>query len=89
MTVVEYLELLDWTARQTAKGKRGRTPEHIPPLLKRLGLETSSWCELVNDFGKLFCTVAGRCTRVDAMRSHRTHRRFYLRRRARELMTAG
>ena len=23
-----YLELLDWTARQIAEGKRGQTPEH-------------------------------------------------------------
>jgi len=74
---------------QTAKGKRGRTPDRVPPVLRRLGLETSGWCELINDFVKLFCTVAGRCSPGDAMRSHRTHRRFYLRRRARELMAAG
>ncbi|TVS20161.1 MAG: hypothetical protein EA424_05390 [Planctomycetaceae bacterium] len=41
----------------------------------------------MSDFGELFCTVAGRPDRVDAMRSPQTHRRFHLRRRARELFS--
>nr|WP_052329595.1 transposase [Rhodopirellula sp. SWK7] len=87
MTLASYLELLDWTARQVAPGKRGRTPAKSPPILQRLGLDRSSWCELVNDFGKLFSTVAGNPECVDAMRSHCTHRRYHLRRRARELFS--
>lgn len=89
MTLESYLELLDWTARQVAAGKRGKTPASVPPILQRLGLDQSSWCELVSDFGKLFCTVAGSPDSVDAMRSHRTHRRYHLRRRARELFAAA
>ncbi len=85
MSLEDYLELLDWSARQVAPGKRGKTPENLPPVLKRLGLDRDSSCELVSDFGKLFCTVAGRPEQVDLMRSHRTHRRYHLRRRAREL----
>jgi len=87
MSLEDYLSLLDWTARQVAPGKRGSTPKDLPPILKRLGLERESWCELVSDFGKLFCTVAGRAEVIDSMRSQRGHRRFHLRRRARELMT--
>ncbi|EMI19564.1 hypothetical protein RMSM_03524 [Rhodopirellula maiorica SM1] len=56
-------------------------------MLKRLGLDTKTWCELVSDFGRLFCTVAGRPESIDPLRSHRTHRRYHLRRRARELLT--
>ncbi|TWT86380.1 hypothetical protein [Neorhodopirellula pilleata] len=85
MSLADYLELLDWTARQAAPGKRGKTPASVPPLLQRLGLDQASWCELVSDFGKLFCTVAGSPDSVDSMRSHGTHRRYHLRRRAREL----
>ena len=85
MSLEDYLELLDWSARQVTPGKRGKTPENLPPVLKRLGLDRDSWCELVSDFGKLFCTVAGRPEQVDLMRSHRTHRRYHLRRRTREL----
>ncbi|WP_246112406.1 hypothetical protein [Allorhodopirellula solitaria] len=88
MPIEDYLELLDWTARQTASGKRDRTPAEIPPILVRLGLDRATWCELVSDFGRLFCCVAGRPACVDAMRCHRTHRRYHLRRRARELLTA-
>lgn len=56
----DYLELLDWTGRQIAKGKRGRIPSTCKPILKRLGLERSAWCDLVKDFGRLFGRVAGR-----------------------------
>ncbi|EMI19862.1 hypothetical protein RMSM_03204 [Rhodopirellula maiorica SM1] len=87
MSLEDYLETLDWTARQIAPGKRGKTPADLPPVLKRLGLDTKTWCELVSDFGRLFCTVAGRPECVDPLRSHRTHRRYHLRRRARELLT--
>ena len=85
MPLENYLELLDWTARQAVVGKSGKTRASVPPVLQRLGLDAASWCELVSDFGKLFCTVAGRPECVDAMRSHCTHRRYHLRRRAREL----
>ena len=85
MSVEDYWELLDWSARQLVPGKRGSTPQEFPPVLKRLGLDRDSWCELVSDFGKLFCTVAGRPEQVDALRIHRTHRRYHLQRRAREL----
>jgi len=50
MTELECLGLLNWAARQTAMGRRGRTPEHVPPLSKRWGLETSGWCELGQRF---------------------------------------
>ena len=88
MSLDDYLLLLDWTARQSAKGKRGRTPSCVPPILQRLGLAQSSWCELVSDFGKLFSSVAGKPEVVDSMRTPHGHRRMYLRRRARELMAA-
>lgn len=87
MSLEDYLLLLDWTARQSVDGKRGRTPGCVPPILQRLGIASSSWCELVSDFGKLFSSVAGKPAVVDEMRTPHGHRRVYLRRRARELMT--
>jgi hypothetical protein len=88
MPIEEYLALLDWTARQSILGKCGCTSGDLPPVLRRLALDSKTWCELVSDFGKLFCHVAGRPEHVDTIRSHRTHRRYYLRRRARELFAA-
>jgi len=60
MSLEDYLLLLDWTARQSVEGKRGTTPDCVPPILQRLGIAQSSWCELVSDFGKLFSGVAGK-----------------------------
>ena len=45
----DYLELLDWTARQVAPGKRGTTKPSTPPRFQRLSgkLPTATaWVEL-------------------------------------------
>ncbi|WDQ17188.1 hypothetical protein [Rhodopirellula sp. P2] len=89
MSLVDYLELLDWTARQSIPGKGGTTPASVAAVLKRLGLDGTAWCELAGNFGKLFGNVAGRPESVDSIRSHQTQRRYHLRRRARELMTTA
>ena len=83
LSIEDYLDLLDWTVRQVVPGKRGSTPNTLPPVLARLGLDAACWCELVSDFGRLFCSVAGRPECVDSMRCHRTQLRYHLRRRAR------
>jgi hypothetical protein len=75
-------------AGESVAGKRGHTPSNVPSVLSRLGLDSGSWCELVSDFGKHFCHVAGRPDYVETIRSHRTHRRYYLHRPARELFVA-
>ena len=87
MSVPDYLQLLDWTARQTAGGKRGRTDGSVPPVLQRLGLSSNTFVELTRDFGSLFGHVAGHCELIDAMRSCRTGRRYYLPKRARQLLS--
>ena len=86
MSVTDYLQLLDWTARQVAPGKGGSTPTDAPPILERLKLSPTTWCELVRDFGRLFSTVAGHPRTVDGSRSRRTRRRFHLTRRVRDLL---
>jgi hypothetical protein len=86
MSLVDYLQLLDWTAREMRPDKAGYTRHHVPAVIARLGLETTAWTELVRDFGKLFNSIAGHPDNVDPLRSGRTQRRFHLRRRVRELM---
>jgi len=86
MSVMEYLELLDWTARHAAPGKRGSTPTDVPPILARLKLSPTTWCELVRDFGRLFSTVAGHPRTIDCSRSGRHRRRFHLTPRVRQLL---
>ena len=82
----DYFQLLDWIARQSVSGKRGKTPEGTVPIIQRLGLTPTAWTELVSNFGRLFHHVAGHPQQIDALRSHRTGRRFRVRPRVRELM---
>lgn len=55
----KYLDLLDWTGRQLQKDKRGSIPKDLAPILSRIGLDASDWCDLVKKFGKLFKRAAG------------------------------
>ncbi len=41
--LADYLELADWTARIVRSDKRGATPDHLPPILQRLGLDSASF----------------------------------------------
>jgi hypothetical protein len=86
ISVAAYLELLDWTVRQTVPGKQGSTPSDAPPILEQLKVSATTWCELVSNFGRLFSTVAGHPRIVDSTRSRRGHRRFHLTARVRELL---
>ena len=54
-----YLDLLDWTGRNLALGKRGAIPDHLEPILKRVGIASSSWCDLIEQFGRLFKRAVG------------------------------
>ena len=55
----DYLELLDWTGRALRSGKSGSIPQHLAPILSRLGLDCHAWCDLVSKFGKVFKRAAG------------------------------
>lgn len=59
ISLTQYLELLDWTGRQIRAGKSGATPQHLSPILARMGLDGSGWCDLVAKFGKVFKRAAG------------------------------
>ena len=59
MSLARYLELLDWTGRQLREGKVGSIPDHLQPILTRIGLDTHGWCDLVQRFGRVFKRAAG------------------------------
>jgi hypothetical protein len=89
MSQGDYLELLDWTARQVAPGKRGTTPPSTPPLFQRLSGKlpaATAWVELVQDFGKLFAVVAGHPQTIRATRSRISGFPHRMRPRIRELL---
>jgi len=87
-SMADYLELLDWTARQMRSDKRGSTPARAEPIFKRLGIDAETWCELTKDFGRLFSTVAGKPTVIDSTRSRTRGQRYHVRSRTRQLLAA-
>ena len=68
MSVLRYLELLDWTGRQLRSDKRGAIPEGISPILSRLGISSDSWMEVASQFGRLFKRAAGSSISAEAHR---------------------
>lgn len=91
LTQAEYLEILDWTARQIGPGKVLTKPKSVPAVVEQLNQQlpsTAVWCELVRDFHHLFGAVAGNPGSVDAMRSLVNGYRYRLSPRARVLLPA-
>jgi hypothetical protein len=86
MTTLEYLELLDWTAKQVRTSKPGTTPADAPPLLERLSISPKKWLVLVSEFGKLFSAVAGMPAVIDQTPSRVRKRRYHVPPRTRELL---
>ncbi len=85
MRLADYLDLLDWTGRQLVRGKRGRIPNSVAPILKRLKLDRQGWCELVGHFGQRFFHVAGAVKTIDATTSRVQQQRYNIPRETRKL----
>ena len=51
-SLIDYLELVDWTGRVIREDKRGAISGKIPALLATLGIDSETWFTLANDFGK-------------------------------------
>lgn len=58
LSLTEYLLLLDWSGREVHKNKRGAIPEHLAPILERVGLHGGNFLDGVMLFGKRFHKVA-------------------------------
>ncbi|KAA1260643.1 hypothetical protein LF1_31830 [Rubripirellula obstinata] len=59
ISMLNYLELLDWTGRQVHQEKVGTIPSHLAPILSRIGLDSHAWCDLIKRFGRTFKRAAG------------------------------
>ena len=59
VSLADYLALLDWTGRQLRRNKRGSIPAKLAPILDRIGIEPTGWCDLVKKFGRLFKRAVG------------------------------
>ncbi len=88
ISIRAYVDLLDWTARQSnPQGERG-DDDGTPRIFKQLRIKPSTWCALVTQFGGLFSLVGGQPRNVDSYRSRQRRCRFYMRAQTRELLSA-
>jgi hypothetical protein len=58
---------MDWSGRLIREDKRGAIDAALPPILKRLGIESESWEILMSRRGTVFGRAMGK---LDAMRLH-------------------
>jgi REP element-mobilizing transposase RayT len=72
----KYIMLLDWTGREIREHKSGAIPDHLAPILDRLGLERSNWVQTVREFGRMFKQAAGRASSL-ARGAPRCSRRWF------------
>ena len=86
MTTAEYIELLEWTARQLVPGKIGATPEETPPILERLKISREVWLMLTTDFDNIFSHAAGRPETLDSSTTP-ANGRYYLSCASRDLLS--
>ena len=75
LVMVHDFMLLDWTGRELRADKRGAIPEHLAPIVERLGVNQSNWVETVRGFGRLFKRAGQSSLLVDA--AARCSRRWF------------
>lgn len=69
-SLIDYLELVDWTGRVLREDKRGAISNQIPNLLSVLGLESNTWLELASHFGKDYHGAVGSLDELAEFASH-------------------
>ena len=58
-SLIDYVELVDWTGRQIRQDKPGFIPTNTPPILQRLGFTDEAWLELTNSIETNFSHSVG------------------------------
>jgi hypothetical protein len=72
----DYLALLDASERIVRSDKAGAIPDHLAPILERLGIRRELWPDLITRFDQMFGRVVGAAERV-AQRAAQAGRRWY------------
>ena len=58
-SLLDYIELVDWSGRIIREDKRGAISSQRPRLLSTLGLENDIWLSLASSFGKDYHGAVG------------------------------
>lgn len=77
LSSMSYIQLLDATARIIREGKKGFTPEEVPPVLERLNVHPDLWIAYATDFGRMFSLAAGNVRSMAEARTLVTHQRVF------------
>jgi hypothetical protein len=59
LSTADYLQILDWTGRALAPGKRGRIAHDAPVILSVIDHDAGRWAQRVGGFGNGWGRVAG------------------------------
>jgi REP element-mobilizing transposase RayT len=69
-SLIDYIELLDWTSRILRDDKRGVVLGTQPQLLDVLGIDDEIWCELASSFGKNYHGAVGSLEELASYAEH-------------------
>lgn len=67
VSAADYLQILDWTGRALAPGKRGRISHEAPAILSVIDRDAERWALRVGGFGNGWVRVAGSAQDLIAM----------------------
>jgi len=68
-SLLDYLELVDWSGRILREDKRGAIASHHQ-LLSKLGLDEATWITLASRFGKDYQGAAGSLEELASFAEH-------------------
>lgn len=66
-SMLEYAALVDWTGRTRREDKRGAIDNSLPPILKRLNIDSQAWRAAMQPRGNVFGRALGK---LDHLRLH-------------------
>ena len=89
MSLDDYLELLDWTARELRAEQGGAIPGGLPAILERLGLQERAWLACIRDFQSLFKTAIGSASSLARHAQRLGHRWLHGSRRVEAVLTGS
>lgn len=69
-SLIDYIELLDWTGRVIRPDKRGSISANHPLLLHSLGIDEDSWIELASSFGQNYQGSVGSLEELALFAAH-------------------
>lgn len=69
-SLIDYLELVDWSGRVLREDKQGAIAGHHPKLLSKLGLDKATWLTLASRFGKDYQGAVGSLEELASFAEH-------------------